>query len=282
MHDPRNAEACKEDSADSFVHENITVQARDGELHLLASGDRNGQPIVFMHGITEFAQSFLPVMKLLPKTYYAVSIDLRGRGESFKPLDGYWLRDYTDDLLAVWNMFSGRLKPPILVGHSLSGRIAAAFVAAYPQLVEALVLIDPPISGPGRLPFPLPLTRFTGPKAALEEGDMDKFAAYYVHTKMDFALKAEELRACSLPAIEQSYVSLNREPFHAYYRMISKKTLLLAAELSPLITDYELLELQQMNALVETKRIPGIGHEICKEDPELFVDELLNFLSGIN
>ncbi|MGO4369502.1 alpha/beta fold hydrolase [Paenibacillus sp. MCAF20] len=261
-----------------FAYESVKIQTLDGELRYIVSGDKQAQPIVFLHGITEYAKSFLPVMKLMPKSFYCVAVDLRGRGESFKPEEGYTLRDYTNDLLAVMNSLSGHAQRPILVGHSLSGRIAAAFAAEHPQLISAMVLIDPPISGPGRRSFPPPLSRFTGPKEAIEAGDMEAFAAFYANTKMDVSLKAEELRACAMPAIVQSYRSMNVEPFHSHYRRITTRALLLAAELSPLITNEELYELRQMNAYVKVKRLPGIGHEIYKEDPKLFVSEVLYFL----
>ncbi|MFD0679344.1 MULTISPECIES: alpha/beta fold hydrolase [unclassified Paenibacillus] len=266
------------DDANRFI--DITVKTREGDIHLIASGNEAGRPVLFMHGITEYARSFVPVMKLLPASYYAVSMDLRGRGESFKPESGYWLQDYMADLLSVWNLFSGFSGSPILVGHSLSGRIAAAFAAQYPELVGTLILIDPPISGPGRREFPMPLSRFTGPKVALEKGNMEEFAAFYANTRLDTGVKAEELKLCSLQSIEQSYNSIMYEPFHSYYRLIRSRTLLLAAGLSPLITEEELDELKRMNPVVLTKRIVGIGHEIFKEDPKLFVDELLRFVEG--
>ena len=269
-------------SEETFTYEDIVVQGGKGELHLIAAGNQQAQPIVFMHGITEYARSFLPIMKMLPKDYYLVAIDLRGRGDSFKPDEGYRLCDYIDDLLTIWSLFSGHAKRPIVVGHSMSGRIATAFAAQYPQLLSALVLIDPPISGPGRRPFPLPSTRFTEPKMALEKGDMTVFSSYYVQTKMDVSLKEKELRACSLSAIEQTYLSFNQEPFHTYYQMITTQTLLLAAGCSPLISDEEYVELQLMNSHVQMKRIPNIGHEIYKEDPELFVKELMLFVQTLS
>ena len=266
---------------ESTFYEHRKVQGWEGELHFITSGDKEAQPVVFLHGITEFAESFLPVIELLPSSLYAISIDLRGRGKSFKPEKGYRLHNYIEDLLVIWNMFSGDSKRPILVGHSMSGRIATAFAAQYPQLVSGLVLIDPPISGPGRRLFPVPLTRFTSPKQALEKADMEMFSAYYDPTKVDIELKKKELQACSLHAIEQTYRSFNQEPFHVYYQMITTPTLLLAAECSPLITDVEYSELQQMNPHVQMKRVPNIGHEIYKEDPQLFTNELVTFIQTL-
>ena len=40
-------------SEETFTYEDIVVQGGKGELHLIAAGNQQAQPIVFMHGITE-------------------------------------------------------------------------------------------------------------------------------------------------------------------------------------------------------------------------------------
>ena len=264
--------------AEHFEYKDVMLQGADTQLHLITAGNPEGRPILFLHGITENAEAFLPVMKLLPENYYLIALDLRGRGQSFKPAEGYRHRDYIEDLLTVWNLISGHSEPPIVVAHSLSGRIAASFAEKYSRLIGGLLLIDPPISGPGRKPFPLPMSRFTGPKAAIELGDVTRFNSYYANTKMDVLIKASELKQCSVEAIEQSYRSLNEEPFHTNYRLIDCPAVLLAAELSPLITEEERAELNAMNINVITKRIPGVGHEIHKEAPDVIAAEVMQLI----
>lgn len=266
--------------AEHFSYNDVMLQGADTQLHLITAGNPEGRPILFLHGITENAEAFLPVMKLLPADYYLLALDLRGRGQSSRPR-GYRHKDYIEDLLTVWNLISGYSEPPIVVAHSLSGRIAAAFAAQYARLIGGLLLIDPPISGPGRKAFPLPMTRFTGPKAAIELGDMTRFNSYYENTKMDVLIKASELKQCSLEAIEQSYHSLNEEPFHTSYRLIDCPAVLLAAELSPLITEEEREELTAMNKKVVTKRIPNVGHEIHKEAPDVIAAEVIELVNQL-
>ncbi|MBB6636648.1 alpha/beta fold hydrolase [Cohnella thailandensis] len=259
----------------------IRVTGAAGELRLLAAGNPQGRPVLFLHGITENAQAFVPIMRELPDDLYVLSLDLRGRGQSVKPSAGYGVLEYAQDLLYVWNHFSGNAEKPVLVGHSMGGRAACAFAALYPQLVGAAVLIDPPISGPGRPAFPLPIGRFLEPKRALEAGDIERFRSYYAAPGFDYERKANELRECSEEAILHSYEAMNRDPFHAYYRMLKVPALLITAGGSPLIPKEAEDELRRMNPLVAVVRYEDVGHEIHKLAPERLTQELIRYLTSL-
>ncbi|MFC5702187.1 alpha/beta fold hydrolase [Cohnella faecalis] len=256
------------------------VEGPDGSLHLIGCGDPKGRPVLFLHGITENARAFEPAMRKLPDGIFAAAMDLRGRGLSAKPMSGYRLANYTEDLLAVCNGWSG--KAPVIVGHSMGARVAAAFAALYPGLVGGVLLIDPPLSGPGQTPFPVPLSRFVEPKRALERGDMATFRSYYTSPDFDYERKARELGGCSLEAIEQSHAAMNTDPFHAYYRMLSVPALLVAAGGAPFISMEAEMQLREINPRVRTARLEGIGHEIHKLAPALFLQTVRDFLTSMD
>ncbi|THF81315.1 alpha/beta fold hydrolase [Cohnella fermenti] len=260
----------------------LTVTGPAGKLRLLASGHEQGRPVLFIHGITENAEAFVPIMRGLPAEYGAYALDLRGRGGSDKPEKGYGALDYALDLLAVWNGFSGHAEKPVLVGHSMGGRAACSFAALYPDLLGAVVLIDPPLSGPGRPPFPMPIGRFLEPKRALEAGDMARFRSYYTAPGFDYERKAKELRECSEAAIVGSYEAMNRDPFHAYYRMLKIPALLIAAGASPLIPQEAEDELKAMNPGVGVVRYEDVGHEVHKLAPERLTEELIRYLATLS
>lgn len=256
------------------------VEGPAGSLHLIGCGDPKGRPVLFLHGITENARAFESAMRQLPDGLFAAAMDLRGRGLSAKPKNGYRLADYAEDLLAVCNGWPG--EAPTIVGHSMGARIAAAFAALYPGLVRGVLLIDPPISGPGRTSFPVPLARFVEPKRALERGDVEKFRSYYTAPGFDYERKARELDGCSLEAIEQSHAAMNTDPFHAYYRMLSVPALLVAAGGAPFISPEEETQLRKINPRVKTARLEGIGHEVHKLAPALFLQTVRDFLTSMD
>lgn len=117
--------------------------AADG-LSLAADcfGSPDAAPVLFLHGggQTRFAWGGT-AEAIAREGCYAVSLDLRGHGDSDWSPDGdYHFRAFADDVAAVVAGFEQR---PILVGASLGG-IASLLTAATsePSPAAALVLVD--------------------------------------------------------------------------------------------------------------------------------------------
>jgi len=76
---------------------------------------------------------------LAAEGWHAVSIDLRGHGESDWSPDGvYGFRPFADDTIAVAASFQ---EPPVLIGASLGG-ISALIAAAEASVAAGIVLVD--------------------------------------------------------------------------------------------------------------------------------------------
>jgi len=96
-------------------------------------GNPNGPGIVFIHG---FSQSNLSWMRQtnsdLAKDFHIVTYDLRGHGNSDKPLDAARYRDvkaWGDEVQAVID--AAGLKRPVLVGWSYAGRVITDYVTTH-------------------------------------------------------------------------------------------------------------------------------------------------------
>jgi non-heme chloroperoxidase len=96
-------------------------------------GNPNGPGIVFIHG---FSQSHLSWMRQtdsdLAKDFHIVTYDLRGHGNSDKPLEAARYRDskaWGDEVQAVID--AAGLKRPVLVGWSYAGRVISDYVATH-------------------------------------------------------------------------------------------------------------------------------------------------------
>jgi non-heme chloroperoxidase len=112
----------------------LTVTTPDG-LTIAAQewGNPNGPGIVFIHG---FSQSNLSWMRQttsdLAKDFHIVTYDLRGHGNSDKPLDAARYRDskaWGDEVQAVID--AAGLKRPVLVGWSYAGRVISDYVTTH-------------------------------------------------------------------------------------------------------------------------------------------------------
>lgn len=108
--------------------------ASDGtRLSVREYGNPQGPAILFVHGIAQSQLSFnKQVRGDLAKKYRLITYDLRGHGESDKPVreDAYTDgRRMSDDLRAV--MSATGVSKPVLVGWSLGGIIVAQYLSDY-------------------------------------------------------------------------------------------------------------------------------------------------------
>ena len=77
-----------------------------------------------------------------------VAVDLRGHGESPAPDRGYRPTDLAGDLARLIARLGGR--PVVAVGHSMGAQVVTTLAVERPDLVEALVVIDPAYGADGR------------------------------------------------------------------------------------------------------------------------------------
>jgi pimeloyl-ACP methyl ester carboxylesterase len=80
------------------------------------------------------------LMHLSVEGLKVVVVDLRGAGASDKPLTGYSIGRYADDVLAVAD--HAGLKTFTAIGHSMGGQVAQWLAATEPARIEALALIN--------------------------------------------------------------------------------------------------------------------------------------------
>jgi pimeloyl-ACP methyl ester carboxylesterase len=115
------------------------VIAGDTTLHYVQWGEQ-GPPIVCIHGLTGNAFSFQAYADVLAKDYRVFAYDLRGRGDSDKPEDGYSVPIHAAELVELLDELG--LERPIVIGHSLGALIGLYFAAHYPTRLSKLVLVD--------------------------------------------------------------------------------------------------------------------------------------------
>jgi pimeloyl-ACP methyl ester carboxylesterase len=143
----------------------ITVKTPDGLTKSAPEwGNPAGPEILFIHG---FSQSHLSWMRQvdseLAKEFRIVTYDLRGHGNSDKPLDAARYRDskaWGDEVQAVID--AAGLKRPVLVGWSYAGRVISDYLATHGagqlagiNFVDAPIKVDPALIGDNLKNLPL-------------------------------------------------------------------------------------------------------------------------------
>jgi pimeloyl-ACP methyl ester carboxylesterase len=155
-------------------------------------------PIVLVHGAGAHMGWWDGVIQQLVPRYRVIAVDLSGHGDSG------WREDYNgeqwaNEVLAVARLIGDR-QPPLLVEHSLGGRVSIVAGALEPDAVRGLALVDAPIRRPRRELRP----RFQ-PRAADRR-----------HESLDCAVESFHLRPVE-PVLNQEL--LLRVSFHAFRRL---------------------------------------------------------------
>jgi pimeloyl-ACP methyl ester carboxylesterase len=115
-------------------------------LHYVTAGE--GPPVVLLHG---WPQTWFEWRHVIPKLwdrYTLIAPDMRGLGDSSRPISGYDKKTVAED---IWRLVSEELGYETfhLVGHDWGGPTAFALAAAHPDAVTRLAIVDVVIPGGG-------------------------------------------------------------------------------------------------------------------------------------
>ncbi|MBQ0796745.1 alpha/beta hydrolase [Zhongshania sp.] len=129
-------------NASNITPKHLTLLGKN-QINLKADsfGTDDAPTILLLHGGGQTRQSWQGTAQILATHgYRAISIDLRGHGESDWASDGnYQFESMLDDITACCKQLAG---PAILVGASIGGALSLLLAAHAPELCRALVLVD--------------------------------------------------------------------------------------------------------------------------------------------
>jgi N-formylmaleamate deformylase len=250
---------------------------RSGELrlHVLDYGGP-GVPLVVLPGITSPAITMDFVARRLTDLVRPIVVDVRGRGLSDAGAS-YTLEDYADDTEAVL----ADLDRPLLMGHSMGARIAAV-VAARGVPLRGTVLVDPPMSGPGRGPYPTTLEAFLGQLEQAQRGtDADEVARSWPRwPRREQELRARWLSSCDAGAIAATHAGFESEDFFTAWPKVPAPTVLIHGAESPVVTADGAQEAARANPAARLVAVPEAGHMVFWDEPEAALHLLREVLAG--
>ena len=133
-----NSPACLQDDT-LGMHEFITVNGI--KLHCVISGPETAPVMLMLHGFPEFWYSWRYQIREFSKDHRVIAVDLRGYGESDKPLskDTYTIQQVTSDIIELINSICK--EKCILVAHDWGGIFAWRVVYQRPDLVEKYIVL---------------------------------------------------------------------------------------------------------------------------------------------
>ncbi len=127
------------------------VDIAGGRLHVVELGKPDAPPVVLLHGASDhLADMRLALGDRLAQRYRVILVDRPGHGWSDRPDGEADSSPSRQAALIHQAVVALGVKSPIVVGHSWSGALAAAYALAYPTDVRGVVLLAPathPFSG---------------------------------------------------------------------------------------------------------------------------------------
>ena len=251
------------------------VHASGIRQHYLRFGGR-GPALIAVPGIITPAAVWTFVGERLGGTFDTFVMDVRGRGlsEAGAHLD-YSLDAKAADVIAFAAALG--LDKPIVVGDSMGARIAIRAARAAPDAFAHAVLVDPPVSGPGRRAYPSPLPAVLDLLHAAQKGE-----AYEALTKPGIArwpepllrMRAEWLHTCDERAVVETHKGFHDDDIHADLPRIRVPCSLIAATRGDVIRAEDERELRALLPSMAVRRVADAGHQIPIDNFEGFIAAL--------
>jgi pimeloyl-ACP methyl ester carboxylesterase len=114
-------------------------------MHYVIAGA--GYPLVFLHGWPQTCYEWRKIIPSLAERFTVIAPDLRGLGNSDRPMTGYDKRSLASDVHSLARALG--FSKIGLTGHDWGGAVAYYLAYDHPELVERLMILDA-IPGLGR------------------------------------------------------------------------------------------------------------------------------------
>ena len=251
-------------------------------LEYVDRGDRDGLPVVFLHGVTDSWRSFEGVLPHLPASVRAVAVSLRGHGRSGQPATGYTFTQMSADLRALLDAL--QIPSAVIVGHSMGASVAQRFALDQPDRTRGLVLMGG-FASMRKSPVIKELWRqiatMKDPIDPLfaREFQLSTLARPTAPGFLDMAV-GESLR---VPARiwRATFAEFLQSDLLAELPRIAAPTLVVWGDRDSIVP---LAEAEALRAIPEAELLvyPGSGHAMHWERPAQFAADLIEFLADLD
>lgn len=271
----------------------VTLKGAGIDIAADVGGDPAAPPVVFLHGGGQTRFSWgRAVERVINAGFRAVSLDLRGHGESGWSPDGdYGVDRFVDDLCVV---LPGLGAPAYLVGASLGGLAALTVAGEGRTPVRGLVLVDvtPRIESRGAERIGAFMRANPDGFATIDEA-ADAVSAYMPHRPRpkDVSGLRKNLRLGADgryrwhwdPAFVEREIS-SVEIFHSRARLeaaargLTVPTLLVRGSLSEVVSLEGVAHFRALVPHAEIVDIAGADHMVAGDRNDPFNDAVIDFL----
>lgn len=262
------------------------VRANGIRQHYLRFGGADGgrasrDPVIIVPGITSPAATWAFVGERFGQQFDTYVLDVRGRGlsEASDTLD-YSLDAQAADLLALAGALG--LARYSVVGHSMGGRIGVRAARSAGPALARLVMVDPPVSGPGRRAYPAKLPWYVDSirlaRAGIDAEGMRAFCPTW--TDEQLRVRAQWLHTCDERAMLASFEGFHTDDIHTDLPQVKAATMLMTAGRGDVVLAQDVQEIRNLLPSVVTSHVANAGHMIPWDDEEGFYRAFGDFLGA--
>jgi pimeloyl-ACP methyl ester carboxylesterase len=275
---------------DAFDARKKTVALPNGEvLAYIDMGNAGGPPLVLIHGYTDNARDWVPLIPYLSKSLRLILVDLRGHGQSSKPECCYSRLDFAYDIKLMMDALG--IKRADIVGHSLGSIIAQTFAEYWPERTSHAVLIASTGGRPPNAPAKPLQFDFAADIRKLKEPiepDSPFMIAWWdspTPVDPDF-IRRQRKDAAGIPLRVWLAVLDQGLPDNAYDDLqrtlprLKAPTLLIWGSKDPIMEEPVRKTLREALPRAKVKIFEGLGHNPFWEDPRGVAEVINAFLGG--
>jgi pimeloyl-ACP methyl ester carboxylesterase len=289
----------------SFQIDNVTfshhmASVNGIQMHYVIGGQ--GDPVVLLHGYPQSWYEWRNIMPALAKNYTVIAPDLRGFGDSSKPVTGYDGNTTAEDIYQLVSQLE--FSNIFLVAHDVGVQTAYSYAVDHPNNVIKLVLMD--FAFPGFFP---PEIGENGPwwfafyqvpnlPEALIEGKEREYLSWFMKglAYNPSAITEEAIDVFASHAASPGGLRGGFEYFRAFpedaeqnrqsaQNKITTPVLQLGGDIYPALggdlpVSFGLSSTQAVAANVTGVIVPLSGHWIPEEQPGFVIDQLFNFFGN--
>jgi pimeloyl-ACP methyl ester carboxylesterase len=258
----------------------------NGQVRLAWDEAGNGPPLLLVHGLGYGRWGWEPVAAELARSFRVVRADNRGIGLSDAPLGPYRTRAMAADLVAVLD--AAGIDRATVAGISLGGMIAQELALHWPERVERLVLIATVPGGALTSPMPARGAATMAQLPYLREDRREQAAVRLAVSaagraaRPDLAGRLAELRAAhpQQPGAwsAQASAGVMFDP-HGAQRELQVPALVVQGTADQVVDPANGRTLAGLIPGARLEEVPGAGHLLFWERPELFTALVTDFLT---
>lgn len=263
-------------------------------MNLFFRKSGSGQPLVILHGLYGSSDNWMTQARKLADIFEIYLIDQRNHGQS-PHTDTHTYEDMVSDLDSF--LESHQIKDPILIGHSMGGKVVMRYALEFPEKVKKVVVVD---IAPKNYSSYANYGRVTSDHAHILESlskiDLPSFKTRKsIGEELQKYFKEEQLRMFLLKNIKRSEsgsftwkmnikvlkadLPLIMDGFSTQTASCAHPALFIKGEKSPYISEDDMFAIRKYFPGAELVTIPNGGHWLHYEQPELLLKTLHYFLA---